>query len=65
MNLTEIVETVNTLDKECHIQILKFMIDNGVKINENKSGSFINLSMINDEIINKLNEFIEKLKENK
>lgn len=55
--------SIDSMSKGSHVEILKILKENNVKINENKSGVFINLSFLNTDVINKIKDFIEFIKQ--
>lgn len=55
--------SVDKMTKENHVEILKIMKDNNVKINENKSGVYINLSFLHDDVLKKIKNFIKFIDE--
>lgn len=58
-----IKKTIERYDKQQHIDIYKILKKHNVSISENKNGSFVNLTNIdNDMAINEINEYIEHLK---
>jgi len=62
-NLETIKKTIEGMNKYHQIEILKILSKNLCKINENKSGVYINLSFLSKEIIDELKEYIEYTKE--
>lgn len=61
--LTEIKKTIEQMEKYHQIEILKIFIENQAKVNENKSGVFINMSLLNTEILQKVLKYIDYVKE--
>ena len=54
-----IKEKIDTMNKDEHLEILRILSNhNDVKLNENKSGVFVNLSHVSDKVINELCEFL-------
>jgi len=54
---------IEKMDKNHHIEILKIIIKNPAsKINENKSGVYINLSFLSDETIEEINKYVNHVK---
>lgn len=56
-------ETINLkiekLNKKQHIELLRIIVkDEKVNISENKNGTFINMNELNNEIINKIIEYL-------
>jgi hypothetical protein len=62
-NLENIKKTIETMNKFHQIEILKILSKNLCKINENKSGVYINLSFLSTEIVEELKEYIQYTKE--
>ena len=66
MNLIKIVTQIEAFNKEKQILILKFFVDNNIKISSNKCGSFINMSLLSKGKLDELERYIAYrfLKEN-
>ena len=61
--LHNIKENIEKMNKSYQIEILKLlMTEKSIIISENNNGSFINLSNLDNLIINKLENFIEYVK---
>jgi len=58
MDLESIKLKVEMMNKVNQIQILKILKDNNITITENKNGIFVNLSGLDDNVINKINDYI-------
>ena len=58
MNLIKLVQRIEALNKEKQILILKFSVDNNIKISSNKCGTFINLSLVDKEKLDELESYI-------
>lgn len=57
--LESINAKIEKLNKKQHIEILRIITkDDKVNVSENKNGIFINMNEINDEIINKIVEYL-------
>ncbi len=57
--LQNIKETIENMDK-CHqIEILKIFINNSVILSKNSNGTFINLTDLSVNIVDKLEEYIK------
>ena len=66
MNTSELEllkKQIEILDKKHHIEILKILTSHSYKINENKSGSFINMSFFTKEISDDIYKYIQYVKE--
>jgi hypothetical protein len=59
--LAKMRDTIEGLNKEQQIQILRLFKDNKIPINENKNGVFINLTGLSDDTITKLNSHLEHI----
>ena len=59
--LTIIKQTIEDFTKDQQLQILKILKENNVSLNENSNGTFINMTALSEEIIEKLNEYIEHI----
>jgi hypothetical protein len=53
--------TIENLNKEQQIQILRLFKENKIPINENKNGVFINLTGMSDDILSKLDTHLEHI----
>jgi len=62
-NLESMKTYIENLSKFHQIEILKILSKNLCKINENKSGVYVNLSFLSGETINEINEYINYIKE--
>jgi hypothetical protein len=63
-SVQEIKDKIEVMAKDDHLEILSLLSNHtDVKLNENKSGVFVNLSQVNDDVINQLCEYI-KYKDN-
>lgn len=60
INLEIIKSKIENMSKKHHIEILKILKTNSlIKINENKSGIYINLSFLPNETISELYKYID------
>ena len=59
--LNSIKQTIESFTKDQQLQILKILKESNVSLNENSNGTFINMSTLSDEIIEKLDEFIQHI----
>ena len=55
--------SIDTLNRENHVEILKILKENDVKINENKSGVYINMSFLEKGVIEKISTFVKYIEE--
>ena len=60
--LNNIKQTIENMDKVHHIEILKILTNENINFNENNNGTFINLTDLNDDIILKLQNYIDYFK---
>ena len=51
------------MSKNHHIEILKIIKNNNVKINENKSGVYINLTFLPEPIISEISKYLDYVNE--
>ena len=56
INMKEIIEKMEIINQK---EILKILKDNNVNISENNNGSFINLSNLDKEVLDKIINYIE------
>lgn len=54
---------IEILDQKHHIEILKILTQHSYKINENKSGSFVNMSFFSEEILTDIHKYLQYIKE--
>ena len=60
INLEFIKSKIENMSKKHHIEILKILkTKSSIKINENKSGIFINLSFLPNETVDELYKYID------
>ena len=60
--LNKLKKTIETLNKQHHIEIGTILKNNNVPLNENKNGIFINLNNISQDVIDKIEEYISFIK---
>lgn len=56
INLKEEIEKMDIINQK---EILNILKENNINISENNNGYFVNLSILNEEIINKIELYIE------
>jgi hypothetical protein len=61
--LNEIKKDIECMEKYHQIEILRILSESKSKINENRSGVFVNLTLLGDEVIEKLVNYISYVKE--
>lgn len=54
-----IIDKVRKFNNFEHIEILKIIKKNNIKYSENNNGIFINLNLMNEQVINKIEEFVK------
>ena len=57
-NLEQLKERIEKLEKWHQIEILKILMDNETKLNENKSGVFVNMTFLDEKIIEQINKYL-------
>jgi len=58
-NLEKLKKNIEFLNKHHQIEILQLLMKNLCKINENKSGCYVNLSFLGDETIEEITKYVE------
>ena len=61
--LTKLKTRIECMDKHHQIEILKILSRNMCKINENNSGVFVNMTFLEETILNKIEEYLTYMKE--
>jgi hypothetical protein len=61
-NLESVKRIIETMNKFHQIEILKILSKDLCKINENKSGCYINMSFLSGETLAKIQEYIDYTK---
>jgi coenzyme F420-reducing hydrogenase alpha subunit len=61
--IEKIKNTIETMDKYHQIEILKILAKNSTKINENKSGVYVNLSFLPKNTIQQLADYIDYIRD--
>lgn len=63
-NLDQVKLKVESMNKSNQMEILKLLQkSSNVKLNENKSGTFVNLSYLPDDVLEDIQKFIEYINE--
>lgn len=62
-NLEDLKLRIEKLNKHHQIEILKIFSKNLCKLNENKSGVYINLSFVESSVIDELEKYLQYTKE--
>lgn len=64
MNLEDLKRTIECLNKEQHIEVLKIIHEFAPStINENKSGIYVNMAFLTDETVDKLRQYIDYIQD--
>jgi len=63
MILEELKNELERLPDKNHLEIFKIFKEYGVEYSENKNGIFINLSFVENEVLDKLMSYLSKIKE--
>tara|TARA_B110000483_G_scaffold210108_1_gene256954 strand:+ start:3672 stop:3929 length:258 start_codon:yes stop_codon:yes gene_type:complete len=66
-NLEQMKITIESMSKINQIEILKILVNHNVKINENKSGIFVNMTFLDEKIIDDIKlhlEYVNKQEQN-
>jgi hypothetical protein len=58
-NIVQIRDKIESMSKNYQIEMGRILLDNQININENQNGLFINLSDVNEEVMKKMQEFLE------
>ena len=59
--LDKLKDEIEQLNKKEQIHILHLLHKNNVVISYNRSGSFVNLTLVNDNVITEIKEYISSL----
>ena len=62
-DLEVLKKKIESLNKNHQIEILKIFLENDIKVNENKSGIFINMSFLETDILEKINKYLMYIQE--
>ena len=61
--LNKLKNQIESLDKHHQVEILKILSKNLCKLNENKSGVYVNMSFLDDKIIEEVEDYLRYMKE--
>lgn len=61
----QLFEKINSLSTTEHDEIYRIIVGHNVNVSKNKNGVFFNLSSLNDEILDKINQFVNYCVSNK
>jgi hypothetical protein len=59
----DIKHFIEKLNKQRQIEVLKIFNENNIDISENKNGSFVNLTLLSQDVIDKLKTYIQYIKD--
>lgn len=59
MDVITMRDAIEKLSKDHHIEIGRILHSNHVSMNENQNGIFVNLSTIDEQVLNKLQRFVQ------
>lgn len=62
-SLYKMKTTIESMNKYHQIEILKILSKNLCKLNENKSGVYVNLSFVNEDTLKEVHEYIQYTRE--
>jgi hypothetical protein len=62
-DLKQMKDRVEALNQHHQIQILKIITQHNVGMTENKNGSFVNLTNVDDAVISKINDYLSYVDE--
>jgi len=58
MNLIAIKDKIEALPKTHHLEIARILFDHGANVNENQNGIFVNLSLLDPSLLEKITHYI-------
>ena len=61
-NLNKLKTKIESMEKHHQIEILKILSKNLCKLNENKSGVFVNMTYLDEHIIKEMEDYISYVK---
>jgi len=61
MDIVAIGKKIETLTKQQHIDILRILVNHDVILNENKNGTFVNLSVLNKKTVDDIKEHLQHI----
>jgi hypothetical protein len=62
-DLKQLKDRIEALNQHHQIQILKIVTQNNVAYTENKNGSFVNLTNVDEAVISKITEYLNYVDE--
>ena len=61
--LRELKETIESMSNHHQIEVLRILHDKNTSLNENQNCTFVNLTLLNEEVINALKEYADYVKD--
>jgi len=58
MNLVAIKDKIEALPRSYHLEIARLLFDNKAPVNENQNGIFVNLSLLDSSLLEKIVQYI-------
>ena len=62
-HLNKLKTQIESMDKHHQVEILKILSKNMCKLNENKSGVYVNMTFLEENILQEMEEYIKYMKE--
>lgn len=59
MDIEMLKQKIRKMSKQQQIEILRILKNKNSKLNENKSGIYINLSFLHDDTINEIRDYVQ------
>ena len=64
MDIKKVIDDIEDMTKEHHIEIFKILTSYDIKYTENNNGIFINMSSMNPDCLKKINDYVYFINEN-
>jgi len=64
MDLKKLVEEIEIMNKDHHLEIFKIINSYDIHYTENNNGVFINMSLLSNECLNKIKDYVKYINEN-
>jgi hypothetical protein len=58
MNLVAIKDKIESLSRSYHLEIARLLFENNANVNENQNGIFVNLSLLDSSLLEKIVQYI-------
>lgn len=65
MDTRKIIDDIESMTKEHHLEIFKILKSYDIKYTENNNGIFINMNNINPDCLDKIDNYVNFINENK